>query len=71
MLIRPHPIFWRMVNGASIIYLMGLIFISMLDVDYVRKEFLPFMFGKELGVRDFTRKTVSLKPLEQAAVSIA
>ena len=53
MLIRPHPIFWRLVNGMSIIYLMGLIFISMLDVDYVRKEFMPFMFGKDLGVRDF------------------
>jgi len=54
MLIRPHPIFWRLVNGMSIIYLMGLIFISMLDVDYVRKEFMPFMFGKDLGVEPMT-----------------
>jgi hypothetical protein len=56
MLIRPHPVFWRLVNGGAILYLMALIFISMLDVGYVRTQFLPFVFDDKLGVRERTCK---------------
>jgi len=50
MLIRPHPVLWRVVNGAAILYLMILVFISMHDVAFVRTKLLPVLVDPSLGV---------------------
>jgi hypothetical protein len=49
MLLRPHPVVWRMVNGVAILYLMLLVFMVMNDVMWLRTQFLPTLFDPTLG----------------------
>lgn len=49
MLLRPHPVVWRMVNGVAILYLMLLVFMVMNDVTWLRTQFLPTLFDPRLG----------------------
>jgi hypothetical protein len=49
MLLRPHPVVWRLVNGVAILYLMLLVFMVMNDVMWLRTQFLPTMFDPTLG----------------------
>ena len=47
ILLRPHPVFWRLIHGMAIIYLLGLVFLFMQPKRWGR-EWLQ-IFDPELG----------------------
>ena len=55
LLVRPHPIFWRFILGASTAYMMIVIYLLFLDLDSARKFFKLFddSLGKPLPERNY------------------